>query len=221
MEEINVNHNPMPRIGDKAPDFEALTTQGPLKFSEYNKGSWVILFSHPADFTPVCTTELSGFAKEEEWFKARNTKLIGLSIDSIHSHIAWVENVRKNLGVYMKFPIIADLDMKVAKLYGMLQPGESETAAVRAVFFIDPNGIIRLIMYYPLNVGRNMEEIKRVLTALQTASKNSVALPLNWKPGEKVIVPPPKSLQELDERLADKNVELIDFYLAKKELAVE
>ncbi len=221
MEELTVNHFPMPRIGDKAPDFEALTTQGPLKFSDYNKGSWVILFSHPADFTPVCTTELTGFAQEEEWFNARNTKLIGLSIDSIHSHLAWVENVRKNLGVYMKFPIIADLDMKVAKLYGMLQPGESETAAVRAVFFIDPNGIIRLIMYYPLNIGRNMEEIKRVLTALQTASKNSVALPLNWKPGEKVIVPPPKSLSELEDRLADKDVELIDFYLAKKELAVE
>lgn len=221
MEEHNVNHYPMPRIGDKAPDFEALTTHGPLKFSEYNKGSWVILFSHPADFTPVCTTELSGFAQEEEWFKARNTKLIGLSIDSIHSHLAWVENVRKNLGVYMKFPIIADLDMKVAKLYGMLQPGESETAAVRAVFFIDPNGIIRLIMYYPLNIGRNMEEIKRVLTALQTASKNGVALPLNWKPGEKVIVPPPKSLEEVEERLADKDVELIDFYLAKKDLKVD
>ncbi len=221
MEELNVTQNPMPRIGDQAPDFEALTTQGPLKFSDYNKGSWVILFSHPADFTPVCTTELTGFAEQEDWFNARNTKLIGLSIDSIHSHIAWVENVRKNLGVYMKFPIIADIDMKVAKLYGMLQPGESETAAVRAVFFIDPNGIIRLIMYYPLNVGRNMEEIKRVLTALQTTSKNNVALPLNWTPGEKVIVPPPKSLEQLEERLADKNVELIDFYLAKKDLAVE
>ena len=221
MEELNVAQNPMPRIGDQAPDFEALTTQGPLKFSDYNKGSWVILFSHPADFTPVCTTELTGFAEQEDWFNARNTKLIGLSIDSIHSHIAWVENVRKNLGVYMKFPIIADIDMKVAKLYGMLQPGESETAAVRAVFFIDPNGIIRLIMYYPLNVGRNMEEIKRVLTALQTTSKNNVALPLNWTPGEKVIVPPPKSLEQLEERLADKNVELIDFYLAKKDLAVE
>lgn len=221
MENLNGNHYSMPRIGDKAPDFEALTTQGPIKFSEFRKDSWVILFSHPADFTPVCTTELSGFALEEDWFKKHNTKLIGLSIDSIHSHLAWVENVRKNLGVYMQFPIIADLDMKVAKLYGMLQPGESETAAVRAVFFIDPNGIIRLIMYYPLNIGRNMDEIKRVLIALQTASKNSVSLPLNWQPGEKVIVPPPKSLKEVEERLKENNLEIIDFYLAKKELKVE
>ena len=205
----------MPRIGDKAPDFQANTTIGPLKFSDYIKDSWTILFSHPADFTPVCTTEMSGFAQEEEWFHQKNTKLIGLSIDSIHSHVAWVDNVRRNLGIYMRFPIIADIDMKVAKLYGMLQPGESETAAVRAVFFIDPNGIIRLIMYYPLNVGRNMVEIKRVLEALQTTSKYGVACPLNWKPGEKVIVPPPKDLKSLDERLAS-NLEMVDFYLAKK-----
>jgi peroxiredoxin 2/4 len=208
----------MPRIGDKAPDFEANTTTGPLKFSEYNKGSWVILFSHPADFTPVCTTELSGFAQEQDdFFAQRNTKLIGLSIDSIHSHIAWVQNVREKTGVYFKFPIIADIDMKVAKLYGMLQPGESETAAVRAVFVIDPEGTIRLIMYYPLNVGRNMEEIKRVLVALQTATENQVALPLNWQPGDKVIVPPPKNLAALDERL-NSNYEMVDFYLAKKNL---
>lgn len=205
----------MPRIGDKAPDFEAITTQGPLKFSDYAKDSWVIMFSHPADFTPVCTTELSGFALEEEWFRQKNTKLIGVSIDSIHSHVAWVDNVRKNLGIYMRFPIIADIDMKVSKLYGMLQPGESETAAVRAVFFIDPNNTVRLIMYYPLNVGRNMLEIKRVLEALQTASKHGVACPLNWQPGEKVIVPPPKTLAGLDERL-NSGLEMVDFYLAKK-----
>ncbi len=159
----------MPRIGDLAPDFEAVTTTGKLKFSDYNKDSWVILFSHPADFTPVCTTELSEFAREEEYFESKNTKLMGLSIDSIHSHIAWVNNVKKNLGVTMRFPIIADIDMKVAKLYGMLQPGESETAAVRAVFFIDPKSKIRLIMYYPLNIGRNMDEMKRVLSALQAS----------------------------------------------------
>ncbi|MCB0698153.1 MAG: peroxiredoxin, partial [Chitinophagaceae bacterium] len=170
----------MPRIGDQAPDFEAVTTIGKLKFSDYNKDSWVILFSHPADFTPVCTTEMSAFAQEEEYFASKNTKLMGLSIDSIHSHIAWVNNVKKNMGILMKFPIIADIDMKVAKLYGMLQPGESETAAVRAVFFMDPTGKIRLIMYYPLNVGRNMNEIKRVLDALQTSDKNKVAIPLNW-----------------------------------------
>ena len=139
----------MPRIGDQAPDFDALTTTGPMKFSEYMKDSWVILFSHPADFTPVCTTELSGFAQEKKWFAERNTKLIGESIDSIHSHVAWVQNVREKTGVYMDFPIIADIDMKVARLYGMLHDNASSTAAVRAVFFIDPKGIIRLIMYYP------------------------------------------------------------------------
>ena len=208
---------PMPRIGDFAPDFEALTTIGKIKFSEYTKGKWTILFSHPADFTPVCTTELSGFALEKGFFASKDTLLIGLSIDSIHSHIAWVNNVKKNTGILFEFPIIADIDMSVAKRYGMLQPGESETAAVRAVFFIDPHGKIRLIMYYPLNVGRNMEEIKRVLIALQTADKYKVALPLNWIPGEKVIVPPPKTVSEMIEREAS-DYEMVDFYLAKKDI---
>lgn len=210
--------NPMPRIGDKAPDFQAITTTGPMKFSEYNKGSWVVMFSHPADFTPVCTTEMSGFALEKDWFTKHNTKLLGLSIDSVHAHLGWVNNVREKTGVYFDFPIIADLDMKVAQLYGMLHPSESTTAAVRAVFFIDPKGEIRLIMYYPLNIGRNMEEIKRALVALQTSDEKKVALPLNWKPGEKAIVPPPKTLVEMNERLANKEYEVIDFYLAKKDL---
>lgn len=209
----------MPRIGDKAPDFKAVTTQGVIQFSDFNKGSWVILFSHPADFTPVCTTEMSGFAAEQEsFFEKHNTKLMGLSIDSIHSHIAWVDSVKKNSGVYFQFPIIADLDMKVAKLYGMLQPNESETAAVRAVFFIDPKGAIRLIMYYPLNVGRNMHEIKRALLALQTSDENKVAMPLNWEPGAKVIVPAPKTLADYEARLADTTLEKTDWYLAKKSI---
>lgn len=208
----------MPRIGDKAPDFTASTTHGPLQFSEFAKDKWVLLFSHPADFTPVCTTEMSAFALDKEWFAARNTKLMGLSIDSIHSHLAWVNNVRENTGVYMDFPIIADLDMKVAQLYGMLHPGESTTAAVRAVFFIDPEGTIRLIMYYPLNVGRNMVEIQRALEALQIADAKGVAMPVNWAPGEKVIVPPPKNLTEMDERIQDDSLEKIDFYLAKKSI---
>jgi len=207
----------MPRIGDKAPDFNAVTTLGTIKFSDYNKDHWVVLFSHPADFTPVCTTEMSGFAQRHDEFKALNTKLMGLSIDSIHAHIAWVNNVKKNTGVLFDFPIIADIDMKVSKLYGMLQPGESETAAVRAVFFIDPTEKIRLIMYYPLNVGRNMDEIIRVLKALQTADKYKVALPLNWMPGEKVIVPPPKTVAEMEER-EKSDYEMVDFYLAKKSL---
>ncbi len=207
----------MPRIGDIAPDFSANTTYGPIRFSEYNKGSWVILFSHPADFTPVCTTEMSGFALRSDEFKALNTKLIGLSIDSIHSHIAWVNNVKKNSGVLFNFPIIADIDMKIAKLYGMLQPNESETSAVRAVFIIDPTGKVRLVMYYPLNVGRNMDEIVRTLKALQTSDQYKVALPLNWKPGEKVIVPPPKTVEEMEER-EKSDYEMMDFYLAKKDL---
>lgn len=176
------------------------------------------MFSHPADFTPVCTTEMSEFAKEQAWFDQKQTKLIGLSIDSIHSHLAWVNNVKEKTGVYMKFPIIADIDMKVAKLYGMLHESVSATAAVRAVFFIDPKGIIRLIMYYPLNVGRNMKEIKRVLTALQTADAHQCALPINWEPGDKAIVPPPKNLAEMEERLADTRYEKVDFYLLKKEI---
>merc|ERR1711879_586805 len=160
--------------------------------------------------------EMSGFATRKGEFDALNTELIGLSIDSIHAHLAWVNNVRENTGVYFDFPIIADLDMKVSKLYGMLQPNESETAAVRAVFFIDPDNKIRLIMYYPLNVGRNMDEIIRVLNGLQVSDKNAVALPLNWTPGEKVIVPPPKNLDEMQER-EKSDYEMVDFYLAKKD----
>lgn len=206
----------IPRIGDIAPDFEAITTTGKIKFSEFAPDKWIVLFSHPADFTPVCTTEMTGFALRQAEFTAMNTELIGLSIDSIHSHLAWVNNVREKTGVYFQFPIIADLDMKVSKAYGMLQPNESETAAVRAVFFIDPSKKIRLIMYYPLNVGRNMDEIIRALQALQFADKHKVAMPLNWQTGEQVIVPPPKTLAEMDARIADTTCEKIDFYLAKK-----
>jgi peroxiredoxin (alkyl hydroperoxide reductase subunit C) len=215
---MNIEPNyAMPRIGDMAPNFNTMTTAGKLDFHQYIEGKWAIFFSHPADFTPVCTTEMTGFAQNKAFFDAHNTTLMGLSIDSIHAHIAWVNNVREKMGVQFNFPIVADIDMSVSKLYGMLQPGESETAAVRAVFFIDPSKKIRLIMYYPLNVGRNMEEIKRVLEALQTADEYKCALPLNWKKGEKVIVPPPKTMIELEERLASK-YEMADFYLARKEL---
>ena len=208
----------MPRIGDIDADFEAVTTKGKIKLSEFAKDKWILMFSHPADFTPVCTTEMSGFAQRKEEFEALNTELLGLSIDSVHAHLGWVNNVREKTGVYFDFPIIADLDMKVSKRYGMLQPNESETAAVRAVFFIDPNKKIRLIMYYPLNVGRNMDEILRALKALQTSDKYGVAMPLNWKPGDKVIVPPPKTLDEMNQRLNDDSCERTDFYLCKKSL---
>jgi peroxiredoxin (alkyl hydroperoxide reductase subunit C) len=160
---------------------------------------------------------MSGFALDKEFFKAHQTKLLGLSIDSIHSHIAWVNAVYEKTNVLFEFPIIADIDMKIAKLYGMLQPGESETAAVRAVFIIDPTGKIRLVMYYPLNVGRNMEEIKRTIIALQTSDEHKCAMPLNWKKGEKVIVPAPKTVDTLFER-KESDLEMVDWYLAKRNL---
>ncbi|WP_405266841.1 peroxiredoxin [Cellulophaga sp. Ld12] len=206
----------MPRIGDIAPDFEAVTTKGKIKMSDFAKDKWIVIFSHPADFTPVCTTEMSGFATRKGEFDALNTELLGLSIDSIHAHLGWVQNVRETTGVYFDFPIIADIDMKVSKLYGMLQPNESETAAVRAVFFIDPKKKIRLVMYYPLNVGRNMDEILRALDALQTSDEYKVAMPLDWKRGDKVIVSPPKTLDELNVRLEDDSLEKVAWYLAKK-----
>ncbi len=218
MEQETKEINVMPRIGDQAPDFEAVTTKGKIRFSEFAKDKWVVLFSHPADFTPVCTTEMSGFAQRKAEFDALNTELMGLSIDSIHAHLAWVNNVKQNTGVYFDFPIIADIDMKVSKLYGMLQPNESETAAVRAVFFIDPSKKIRLVMYYPLNVGRNMDEILRALEALQVSDANGVAMPLNWRKGDRVIVPPPKDLDEMQERIEGDYAEKVDFYLVKKDL---
>jgi peroxiredoxin 2/4 len=210
--------NTIPRIGDQAPDFEAVTTTGKIRLSEYAKDQWLVLFSHPADFTPVCTTEMTGFALRKPEFEALNTALMGLSIDSVHAHLGWVNNVHKNTGVYFDFPIIADIDMKVSKLYGMLQPNESETAAVRAVFIIDPKKKIRLVMYYPMNVGRNMDEILRTLEALQLADKHKVAMPLDWKKGDQVIVPPPKNLAEMEARLKDTTLDITDFYLAKKSL---
>ncbi len=217
MEEAN-QITMMPRIGDTAPDFEAVTTKGNIKMSDFAKDKWIVMFSHPADFTPVCTTEMSGFAIRKKEFDALNTELLGLSIDSIHAHLGWVNNVREKTGVYFDFPIIADIDMKVSKLYGMLQPNESETAAVRAVFFIDPEKKIRLVMYYPLNVGRNMDEVLRALNALQTSDKFKVAMPLDWKPGDQVIIPPPKTLAEMNERINDDTLDKVDFYLAKKSL---
>ena len=208
----------IPRIGDTAPDFTANTTQGELKFSEWQSDKWVILFSHPADFTPVCSTELSEFARRSKEFEGLNTKLIGLSIDSIHSHMAWRENLKQILDVSIDYPMIADIDMKVASLYGMLHPGASATATVRAVFLIDPKRTIRALIYYPLNVGRNVDEVKRLLQGLQTADKNACACPVNWKPGEDVIVPPPKNEKELAERDSHKEYNRRDFYLRTKAL---
>jgi len=208
----------LPKIGEPAPDFTAITTHGEIKFGDWREGKWTLLFSHPADFTPVCSTELTEFGKRYKEFEAKGVKLIGLSVDSIHSHVAWHQNLTKILGVTLPYPLIADSNRAVSELYGMIHPGASATVTVRALFFIDPKGVIRAIIYYPLNIGRNIDEAMRVIDALQTADKNGVACPANWKPGEKVIVPPPKTEKEVADRLALQNVERLDFYLIKKSL---
>jgi peroxiredoxin (alkyl hydroperoxide reductase subunit C) len=206
----------MPRIGDVAPDFTVMTTQGELTFSKYAEGSWVMLFSHPADFTPVCSTELSEFARRKADFDKRGVKLIGLSIDSIHSHIAWRENLAKLFETRIAYPMIADNNMAVAQLYGMIHPGASVTATVRAVFLIDPKRVVRAMVYYPLNVGRSVDEVLRLVDALQTVDQHGVACPVNWKPGDKVIVPPPKTEKEAEDRMSNKAYERMDVYLCKK-----
>ena len=186
---------PMPRIGDQAPAFEAVTTQGKIRFPEDFKGKWKILFSHPADFTPVCTSEFMTFASRAAEFEALGTQLIGLSVDGLYSHIAWLRTIQEKIqykgmkNVEVKFPLIEDITMDIARKYGMIQPGESATQAVRAVFFIDPKNVIRTIIYYPLSLGRNFDELKRVLIGLQTADEFGVALPADWQPGDEVIVP--------------------------------
>jgi len=207
----------LPRLGSAAPQFKAMTTHGEVKLEDY-KGKWVILFSHPADFTPVCTTELMEFAKLEPKFRELNTQLIGLSVDSNFSHLAWVRNIEEKFGVKINFPIIADLDKGVATAYGMIMPGESQTETSRCVFFIDDKQNVRAMIYYPMVTGRNMEEILRVVQALQMNAKNAVACPANWRPGDKVIVPPPKTQKDAEERVKDKSMEVTDWYFSKKEL---
>jgi peroxiredoxin (alkyl hydroperoxide reductase subunit C) len=208
----------LPRIGDPAPEFTAQTTQGEVTLSAWQEGKWVVLFSHPADFTPVCSTELTEFGRRYKEFEQRGVKLIGISVDSIHSHLAWHQNLSKILGVTLPYPLIADSTRAVSELYGMIHPGASATVTVRALFVIDPKRVVRALIYYPLNIGRNVEEVLRVVDALQTADKNGVACPVNWKPGDKVIVPPPKTEKEVADRLALQNVERLDFYLTKKSL---
>ncbi len=207
-----------PRIGTKAPEFTAQTTHGTLKLTDY-RGSWLVLFSHPADFTPVCTTEFIAFAGIAMDLKKRNTELLGLSIDSVYSHIAWVRNIEENFNVKIPFPVIADLDKKVASMYGMIMPGESKTETSRCVFVIDPDGIIRAMVYYPLTTGRNVTEFVRLIDALQTTDKHKVATPANWKPGEKVIVPPPMTQEMAEDRVAQKSgLDCTDWYFCKKTL---
>ncbi|PJK31306.1 peroxiredoxin [Minwuia thermotolerans] len=207
----------MPRLNEPAPDFTARTTHGERSLSDY-RGRWLVLFSHPADFTPVCTTEFMAFARNHDRFKALNCDLLGLSIDSTFAHIAWVRSIEKNFGVKVQFPIIEDLSMKVAQAYGMIQPGASDTSAVRATFIIDPEGMLRAMVYYPMTNGRSIDEFLRVLEALQTSDKHGVATPENWKPGDKVIVPPPQT-QEAAEKREKEGYEYVDWYFSKKDVA--
>ncbi|MDE6862092.1 MAG: peroxiredoxin [Alistipes sp.] len=199
----------MPRIGDKAPSFKAVTTQGEIDFPADYKGRWKILFSHPSDFTPICTTEFVMFGKMEEEFAALNCQLVGLSVGALNSHIAWLRTIRDKIefkglkNVDIRFPLVADADMEIARSYGMIQPGASSTAAVRAVFFIDPADTIRAIIYYPLALGRNFDEIKRVLVGLQTIDNFHVALPADWREGDDIVVPAAANANDADKAMHD------------------
>lgn len=220
MEEIRER---MPLIGEDAPVFKAITTQGEINFPEDYKGKWVILFSHPADFTPVCTTEFMTFASMIDEFKAINTELVGLSVDSLYAHIAWLRRIQELEWKDMKhvnvtFPLIEDIRMEVANKYGMIQPNASNTQAVRAVFVVDPNGKIRTILYYPLSTGRNFDEIKRIILALQKADSDHCATPADWRPGDDVIVPTAGSCGTARERMENQSEDqyCLDWFLCFK-----
>jgi len=219
----------MPRIGDPAPAFTAVTTQGDITFPADYAGKWVIFFSHPADFTPVCTSEFMTFASMQQEFAAYNTELVGLSVDGLYSHIAWLRTIKEKIAfrdmknVEVTFPLIEDTSMKIAELYGMIMPGEDSTKAVRAVFVIDPEGRIRAVIYYPLSLGRNFDELLRVIKALQTADHFSVATPADWRPGEPVIVPPAGSCGTAKERMDghDEGVTCEDWFFCTKNIAAD
>lgn len=206
----------LPRLGSPAPPFEAETTHGKLRLEDF-RGSWLILFSHPADFTPVCTTEFAAFAAIAPALKARGVELLGLSIDSVYAHIAWMRNIEEKFGVSIGFPVIADLDRKVATAYGMIMPDESTTEASRCVFVIDPQQIVRAMIYYPLTTGRNMDEILRLIDALQTTDRHKVATPANWRPGEKVILPAARTLDDAAAPMPE-GIDAKDWYLQFKSL---
>jgi len=216
--------NRLPLIGEKAPAFEAETTQGPIKFPDDFAGKWVVFFSHPADFTPVCTTEFMTFASMHKEFEQLNCQLLGLSIDSTYSHIAWLRTVKEKIeykgmkDVEVTFPVISDLTMDVARAFGMLQPSASTTQAVRAVFVIDPEATVRAVLYYPLSNGRNMQEIKRLLIAMQHSDEHNIATPANWQLGDDVIIPPPGSCGTAKERVesAGDDIRCLDWFLCLK-----
>lgn len=207
----------LPRINAPAPPFSAKTTQGDRELEDY-RGKWLVLFSHPSDFTPVCTTEFIGFAGVAADLKAMNCELLGLSIDSIYSHIAWTRNIAEKFGIEIPFPIIEDLKMEVARAYGMIHEGASDTSAVRATFVIDPDGILRAMLYYPMSNGRSIPEIVRLVTAMQVSDANGVATPAGWQPGDDAIVPPPKTVATASSR-ADEGYDYTDWYFSKRPLA--
>ena len=214
--DLETNDFGMPQLNAPAPNFEAKTTDGVRKLKDY-KGKWLVLFSHPADFTPVCTTEFIAFAKAHPEFQKLNTELLGLSIDSFHSHVAWIRNIKEKFGVDIPFPIIEDLSMKVAKAYGMIHPGAADTSAVRATFIIDDKGILRAMVYYPMTNGRSIPEFLRMVSAMQTSDKHKVATPEGWMPGDKVIVPPPETAQAAEKRMSE-GYDCTDWYFCTKTL---
>jgi peroxiredoxin (alkyl hydroperoxide reductase subunit C) len=215
IEEENIKGVSPPLLGDPAPDFEAETTFGKLQLDDF-RGSWVVLFSYPADFTPVSATEVIAFAEKYEELKERNTELLGLSVDSVSSHIAWVRNIEEIVDAKIPFPIIADLTREIVTKYGMIHPGQSKTETVRCVFVIDPKGILRAMLYYPLANGRNVDEIVRLIDAMQTSDKHKVATAANWRPGDEVVVPPPTTQEMAEER--SKKIHGVDWYLCTKKL---
>lgn len=206
------------RLGDLAPDFEAVTTHGPIQFSSWQDGRWTILFSHPADFTPVCTTEFVEFSRIQEDLTGKGVALIGCSVDSLHSHIAWVRDIEERFSVDIEFPVIADLDQAVSRLYGMVHEATMATAPVRTVFFIDGSRKIRAMITYPPEIGRSFAEIVRVIDALQTADEHGVACPANWSPGEEVIVPPPATMKDAQSRVEDPDLDTPAWYVARRKI---
>ena len=195
------------RLGDEAPNFSALTTDGNIDFHAWKEGSWAILFSHPADFTPVCTTELGRTAALKDEFAKRNTKAIAVSVDSIADHHGWAPDIGEVGGIALNFPIIADPDRAVSEAYDMIHPGEGDTSTVRSVFVIDPSNKVRLTLTYPKSVGRNFDELVRVIDALQATDAAPIATPADWRPGDRVIVSPGLSTEDARTKL--QNVEEI------------
>ncbi|MBS7661491.1 peroxiredoxin [Pseudomonas lalucatii] len=198
------------RIGDEAPDFTAASTEGPLHFHEWIGDSWAILFSHPKDFTPVCTTELGYMAKLKPEFDKRNTKILGLSVDPVSNHQAWAADIQETQGHAVNYPMIGDDDLKVAKLYDMLHPNASggartamDNATVRSVFIIGPDKKVKAMLVYPMSAGRNFDEVLRLLDSLQLNAKHTVATPVNWRPGEDVIIPTSVSDEEAQRKYPD------------------